>query len=257
MTRIIAIASGKGGVGKTTFATNLAIALSDFGKKVIVIDCNLTTPHLSYYLGAESYTITINDILKEKVDIRYAVSQHNGVMFIPASLNLKDLIDVEIRHLKSHLEKLNLPLVDFVLLDCAPGLGKEAMSVLEACDEVIFVTTPTVPTLMDVKRCREAIGTKNKKFSLVLNMVRSGKYEFETEHVYDLIKMPILGTIPFDRNVIDSVAFGTPILRMKPNSPASISFMRLASTLIGREFEYHPTLFHKLLSNFKNRIFGR
>jgi len=257
LTRIIAIASGKGGVGKTTFATNLAIALSDLGKRVIVIDCNLTTPHLSYYLGVGNYTTTINDILKEKVDIRYAVSQYNGVMFIPASLNLKDIIGVDIRHLRTHLERLDLPLIDFVLLDCAPGLGREAISVLEACDEIIFVTTPTVPTLMDVKRCVEAVGTKNKKFSLVLNMVGSGKYEFETGHVYELVKILILGTIPFDRNVIDSVAFGAPILRMKPDSPASISFMQLASTLIGKEFEYHPSLFHKLLSSFKNKIFGR
>ena len=51
MTRIIGISSGKGGVGKTTVTANLALALKKMGKRVLMIDCNLSTPHLSYYLG--------------------------------------------------------------------------------------------------------------------------------------------------------------------------------------------------------------
>ena len=64
LTKIIGIISGKGGVGKTTFSANLAIALSNFGKRVVVVDCNITTPHLAYYLGAKNYSITLNNVLK-------------------------------------------------------------------------------------------------------------------------------------------------------------------------------------------------
>jgi len=253
LTRIIAIASGKGGVGKTTFATNLAIALSQFGQRVIVIDCNLTTPHLSYYLGSDEYSVTINDILKGKVDIRRAVSTHNGVMFIPASLNPKDLVDLEISELKLHLQKLNLPLIDFVFLDCAPGLGREAISVLQACDEIFFVTTPTIPNLMDVKRTMSVLSPK-KKFSVDLNMVGSGKYEFKKEQVKELLKVPVLGEIPFDKNVIDSVAYGIPVIKMKPKSPASISYLQLAAKLVGEEIKVYPTLFHKICGMLKEKL---
>lgn len=258
MTRVIAIASGKGGVGKTTLATNLAIALNEFGKRVIVIDCNLTTPHLSYYLGAEEFGPTINDILKGKTDVRYAVTHYNGVMFIPASLDLKDLVDVDLNDLRPHLERLDLPFIDFVFLDCAPGLGKEAISVLKVADEIIFVSTPTVPTLMDVKRCTDVLKKKNKKFSLVLNMVGCGKYEFKkVEHVYELLKIPVLGSIPFDRNVFDSVAFGVPLLKMKPNSKAGLAFMKLAANLIGVEYKVYPTPFHRIAEKIKERILGK
>jgi len=258
LTRVIGIASGKGGVGKTTLATNLAIALNKFGKRVIVIDCNLTTPHLSYYLGVEDFGATINDILKGKTDIRYAVSHYNGVMFIPASLNLKDLINIDLSDLKSHLERLDLPFIDFVFLDCAPGLGREAISVLKIADEVIFISTPTVPTLMDVKRCIDVLRKKNKKFSLVLNMVGCGKYEFKkVEHVYELLKIPVLGSIPFDRNVVDSVAFGVPLLKMKPNSKAGLAFMKLAANLIGIEYKVYPSPFHRIAEKIKEKLFRK
>lgn len=255
MTRVIAIASGKGGVGKTTLATNLAIALNEFRKRVIVIDCNLTTPHLSYYLGVEEFGATINEILKGKTDIRYAVSHSNGVMFIPASLNLKDLININLTDLKAHLERLDLPFIDFVFLDCAPGLGREAISVLKIADEVIFVSTPTVPTLMDVKRCVDVLKKKNKKFSLVLNMVGCGKYEFrKVEHVYELLKIPVLGFIPFDRNVADSVALGIPLLKLKPNSKASLAFMKLAANLIGVEYKVYSSPFQRIVKRIKEKI---
>lgn len=253
MTRIIAIASGKGGVGKTTLATNLSIALGDFGQRVIVVDCNLTTPHLSYYLGSMNYETTLNDILRGEVDIRHAISSHNGVMFVPASLNVNDLMNIDMKDLRNHIKRLEIPFIDYVFLDCAPGLGREAISALEACDEVFFITTPTIPNLMDVRRTVEVIGN-NKKFNLVLNMVTGGRYEFTSDIISQYINIPIIGSIPFDKSVMDSSAFGVPLLRMKPNSSASLSFMKMAANLTGQEFNIYPTMFHKIIAGIKNRF---
>jgi len=237
MTRIIGVASGKGGVGKTTFATNLAIALTRFSKKVVLVDCNVTTPHLSYYLGADVYSHTINDVLKKKVDISLALSNYHDVMFLPASTNIADLANLDIRELKNHMKKLETPMIDFVLLDSAPGLGREAVSVLEACDEVFFISTPTIPNLMDVKRCTEVVRElNNKKLNLVLNMVNGSKYEFPQKEVEKMIKMPILGRIPFDKNVADSVALGEPVTIKKPDSPASVEYMKLAADIVGKPY---------------------
>ncbi|MHA1742774.1 MAG: P-loop NTPase [Candidatus Heimdallarchaeota archaeon] len=255
MTRIIGVASGKGGVGKTTFATNLAIALTKLAQKVVLVDCNVTTPHLSYYLGADTYSFTINDVLSKKVDIESALSNFYGVMFLPASTNVADLDGINIMDLKHHVKKLETPLIDFVLLDSAPGLGREAVSVLEACDEIFFITTPTVPNLMDVKRCAEVVRElDNKKLSLVLNMVDSAKYELPYHEIEKMIQIPVLAKIPFDKNVINSVAAGEPVLLQKPNSPASVQFMQLAANLIGRPLPTKQTVFRKIVERLKERL---
>jgi MinD-like ATPase involved in chromosome partitioning or flagellar assembly len=256
MTRIIGVASGKGGVGKTTFATNLAIALTRFAQKVVLVDCNVTTPHLSYYLGADTYSSTINDVLMKKVDIESALSNCYGVLYLPASTNIADLAGTDIRNLKHHVKKLDTPLIDFVLLDSAPGLGREAVSVLEACEEVFFVTTPTIPNLMDVRRCVEVVKElDSKKLSLILNMVDAAKYEFPNHEVEKMIKMPILGEIPFDRSVVDAVAIGEPVLLLKPDSPASVQYMRLAASLLGRTYETKRfAVFKNIFSGLRKKL---
>ena len=69
MTRIIACASGKGGVGKTTFVANLGVALAELGKDVIAVDTNLTTPNLGLHLGVPLYPTTLHDVLKGKASM--------------------------------------------------------------------------------------------------------------------------------------------------------------------------------------------
>lgn len=255
MTRIIGVASGKGGVGKTTFATNLAIALTRFSKKVVLVDCNVTTPHLSYYLGADMYTHTVNDVLKKKVEIDSALSSCHDVMFLPASTNIADLAGIDIRDLKAHVKKLDGPMVDFILLDSAPGLGREAVSTLEACEEVFFITTPTIPNMMDVKRCVDVVKEVNhKKLHLVLNMVDSTKHEFPYKEVEKMIKMPVLAQIPFDKNVMDAVAIGEPVTVKNPDSPASIEYMRLAASILGKPFSPKQSAFKKVFRKLKNKL---
>jgi MinD-like ATPase involved in chromosome partitioning or flagellar assembly len=231
----LGVVSGKGGVGKTTFAANLGIALSQLGKKVVVIDCNVTTPHLAYYIGAENYSITLNDIFKGEVDIKFAPLHKNGLMFIPSSLNLNDLTKIDMAELKKYVSDLAAEnYYDFIILDSAPGLGREATSVLRACEEVIFVTTPTVPNVMDITRCAE-VATKigQKKFLVALNMVRGKKFELGTKEAEALFNTPLLGVIPFDDEVMDSTAQGMPVLWYKPNCKASKGFMAIANNLAG------------------------
>ncbi|MBU5537279.1 MAG: MinD/ParA family protein [Candidatus Aenigmatarchaeota archaeon] len=253
MTRIIGIVSGKGGVGKSTVAVNLALALKKFKKSVTLVDCNLSTPHLSYYLGATDYIGTINDVLKDKLDIQSALYNYNGIRYLPASVKFEDLIGVELTKFKKHLSKLEKS-TDFIILDASPGLGKEALFVMDASREILFVTTPFVPMIGDVIRCKEVLKQfDEKKMSILLNMVTYGTHELKKEVVEELTGLPVLGEIPHDNNVMQSLVMRYPLLEYKPNSLASISFMRVASLLTEKDYEIPMKVkWHKWFTTIKN-----
>ena len=101
MSKLIVITSGKGGVGKTTTAINLAAAMNYFNKDVLVIDGNLTTPNIGLHLGSPEVPINLNHVILNKASPDEAVYEHeSGFRILPASLSFNDLIS---------LVKLRLP----------------------------------------------------------------------------------------------------------------------------------------------------
>ncbi|MDI6826529.1 MAG: P-loop NTPase [Candidatus Aenigmarchaeota archaeon] len=238
MTRVIGIVSGKGGIGKTTFAVNLGIALSRFRKKVLIIDCNITTPHVAYYLGVDNYSINLSNVFRDEVDIKFAPTSHDGVLFIPASEELKDM-NIEFERLNSYIKKLSKKgNFDFIILDSAPGLGNEAVSVLRTAEEILLVTTPAIPNLTDMIRCAEYLsGMKDKKIKIVFNMIRKSKSEVKMKDLESFFDVPILGSVPFTKDVMDSTALGIPIFDYKPKSKVCHDFMEVAANLIGVEYK--------------------
>lgn len=256
MARVIGICSGKGGVGKTTIVTNLAIALKELGQRVLIIDCNLSTPHITYYMGASDYKYTLNDVMLGKVDVSSAIHTHYGIKYIPASLDLKDLVGLEPTSIRKHLKKLiNSDKADVIILDSAPGLGREALIVLDAADEIILVTTPYAPMLNDVMRCGEVLkqikGAKN--VNLVLNMTTDGTHEINSKTIMEVTGMPVIGKIPFDKNVHYSLVLKSPVINYRPSSDASVGFMQLASNLVGQPYRL-PAKFRlkNAITKFKN-----
>ncbi len=260
LARVIGVASGKGGVGKTTVSTNLALALRDFGKRVLLIDCNLSTPHLAYYLGVSNYKYTLNDALLGRVDIVSTAHLKDGIKYIPASLNLKDIVGVDTTSFKKHLKKLQSDKYDFIILDSAPGLGREALAVLDTAEEVIFVTTPFVPIVNDVIRSSEVLKSLRgvKSINVVMNMITEGTHEILARSVTNLTGFPVVGQISYDQNIVYGLAAKSPIVNYKPNSTASVDFRILAANLIGVKYKT-PKMhsFKKVIKRFKNKIVSR
>src|SRR3989338_6323163 len=92
MTKLITITSGKGGVGKTTTAINLGAALNGFGKEVIVVDANLTTPNVGLHLGAPIVPVSLNHVLSGRAKIDDAIYEHeSGTKIVPGSLSAREL----------------------------------------------------------------------------------------------------------------------------------------------------------------------
>src|SRR3989344_5064130 len=92
MSKFILITSGKGGVGKTTAAVNLATAMHDFDEDVTLVDVNLTTPNVGLHLGAPVVPVTLNHVLSGRAELVDAIYEHSsGTKVIPSSLSIKEL----------------------------------------------------------------------------------------------------------------------------------------------------------------------
>lgn len=251
MTRIIACVSGKGGVGKTTLVANLGAALAEMGKDIIAIDTNLTTPNLGVHLGIPLYPVTLHDVLKGRASIKDAIYPHSsGMKVIPAGISMRDLRGVDARDLPNALLDL-LGNTEIVLLDAAAGLGREALAALEAADEMLVVTNPDLPSVMDALKAvklAEQMGTRIT--GAVVNRRTGAKHEMRTEEIASMLDdVEILAEIPEDKEVHKAISRRMPVLHYAPNAEASEEIRRLAASLIGRKYTPRYPL-HKRMFGF-------
>ena len=237
MTRFIVFASGKGGVGKTVLTTNLAAAIHKFGRDVIIVDGNMSTPNVSVLLGMPKLPVTLHDVLAGNAKAREAVYLHpSGLKVMPAGLGISHM---RLRQKKSLATALNefANKTDFILIDCAAGLGQEAMQAMHAGDELIIVTNPEIHAMTDALKAYEyakEIGIR--PIGVVINKVRNKKWEMTKEIVEEFLELPVIGMIPEDENVRKSIAYKTPLVYAYPHSPASRAIKQLAAKMIGEDY---------------------
>lgn len=246
---IISVVSAKGGVGKTTFVANISLALSRyFGKRVLVVDANLTTPTLSIHFGIMPQ-ISLFEVLEEKASLAQAIYNSHGVDLLPTSM-IREEPYPEPEALKSKLEEIKNS-YDFIFIDGAAGIGKEAISAMKASDRVIIVSNPELTSLMAaLKVLRISKILQVPVLGVVLNKsVKSlGLSKQEAERMLDI---PVIGVIPFDKNISKAINKMQPVVAYKPDSPASLAFQIIAGKLVGAQpklpFKYK---LYKLLGKF-------
>lgn len=235
MARVIGVFSGKGGSGKTTTAVNLGAILSkQYGRAVTLVDCNLTTSHVGLHLGMYNYHVSLNHVLRGEYDIEDAIySHHSGMKVVPASVSVTDVRGVEPEKLSEVVKRLDSR-NDFIILDASPGLGKEALSALNASQDVLYVTNPHLPSVVDVLRNQViAADFKLKPIGIALNMVSKDKHEMKNSEIEYLTELPVIASIPYDRDVGKSLAMKAPVSLLNPNAPSSREFQRLAAQILG------------------------
>jgi len=238
MGRVICVTGGKGGVGKTTVTANLGAALNEFGQRTLVVDGNLTTPNLGFHLGVPLYPKTLHDVLRGDAAAEEATYVHpSGLKIMPAGISMNDLKNTR----PDKLEKVISEVAedhDIVFLDCAAGLGREAVANIKAADELLIVTNPQLPAVTDALKTiklAEELGTSIT--GVVLNRVRNHTSELSSADIESLLGYPIIGSVPEDYTVHDSLAAKTPVTAHAPNSRSAVELKRLAARVGGVNWE--------------------
>ncbi len=237
MTRVIAIASGKGGVGKTTVSANLGIALSILGEDVLVMDMDINMANLELILGLEGKPITLQEVLSGKEDIYDAIYEGpGGVKIVPAGLSLPNLKYIKRDRLEEVFENL-IGTVEILLLDSPAGLERDALAAMSLADEMILITTPEVPSISDTLKTKliaDKMGID--VLGVVVNRNKSYNEFLTTEEIEAILEVPIIGVIPENPKLISFFASGQAIMMEEPESKTSNSYNQLASYLLGKPF---------------------
>lgn len=251
MARYIGILSGKGGVGKSTSAINLGGALNYFGRNVIIVDGNMTTPNVGLHLGVPVVPISLHNALQGKNHITDAVYLHpSGTKIVPGGISIKDLKNTKPDNLRAVLKGLNKH-AEFIIIDGAAGLGRETMATIDAADDIIIVTNPELPAITDalktIKVCEEF--GKNV-IGVVLTKTKENQLDISINNVKTLLEKPIIGVIPEDKSVREALTMKDMLIYTHPKSKAALSYKKLAADLLGQKYEAEiekDSFFSKLL----------
>lgn len=247
---MIVIASGKGGVGKTTTAINLGAAMKYFGKDVLIIDANMSTPNVGIHLNSPEVPISLNHILQKKAHPYEAVYTHeSGIKIIPSSLSVKELKKLKIDKLKNFKKDFQ-NLAEIVILDCSAGLGKEALAAMEVADEIILVSNPEMPAITDaLKTIKVADSIKKPVSGVIMTRVRKNNYELSPETVKEMLEIPVLGMIPEDILVQDSLRKKNPLVYVHPKSKPARAYKEIAARILEVEYDSDkdkPTIWERI-----------
>lgn len=238
MKKVIVITSGKGGVGKTTSAINLGAAMNYFGKDVLVVDGNLLTPNIGVHLGSPEVPVTLNHVISKKADINEAVYEHeSGLKIIPSSLSIKELKKVKPEKLKD-FKKDFTSISDYVIVDSAAGLGREAIAAMNLADELILVTNPELPAITDaLKTIKLAEQMKKPVLGIIVTRVRKNQFEMQPDSVKDMLEAPILGMVPEDLNVQKSINLNSAVVHTHPKSKPARAYKEIAAKILDEDYD--------------------
>lgn len=238
MSRLIVITSGKGGVGKTTTAINLGAAMKYFNEDVLIIDANLTTPNIGLHLGSPEAPVNLNHVLNKKAEPFEAVYEHeSGIKIIPSSLSLTELKKIkydELKKLKKDFKRLS----ENIIIDSAAGLGEETISSLSLADEVIIITNPEMPAITDaLKTVKLAEQMKKPVIGVIMTRVKGNNIEMQPDVVKDMLEIPILGMIPEDICIQESLRMKDAVVHTHPKSKSARAYKEIAARLLDIEYD--------------------
>lgn len=238
MGEVIAVTSGKAGVGRTTFTANLGAALSDLGKRVLLVDADIGNGDLDMALGLESQVVyNIVDIVEGNCKILQALvkdKEEQSLYFLPAS-RTRDISAVsEAQFLK--LLKIFKREFDFVLVDAPAGTGRGFRSAVSSADRIFVLTTPDRFAIRSSVALTKALSEEQKDVSyLIINRLRMDLLKEKEitgpEKIVECVSLPLFGVTVESDDVLLQTENGRPVVDI--NSSACHSYVNVARRILG------------------------
>ena len=232
MARVFAVASAKGGVGKTTTTANVGAFLAETGADVVVIDGDIGMANLGAALGVSSQA-TIHDVLSGEATVSQAtVEGPGGLYVVPGDTALSSYADADPTELKSVIQTHSQ--ADYVLIDVGAGLSHESSLPLSLADEVLLVSTPDRDALLDTEKTRQLTEQLGGEVAGAV-ITRTEPTTPLPEMVTNTLATTVLATVPEDEAVQESLAVSEPLSLYAPQTPAAAGYRELAAELTGVE----------------------
>ncbi len=238
MGELYAIASGKGGTGKTSVCAGLATALAQAGRSVLCVDCDIGLRNLDISLGmADSGAMSFLDVCGghyAPVDApRHPRWISLGLLTAPMNCQPES---IDRGAFCDFLEKAGRS-YDFIFLDAPAGVDAGFQLVSCAADHFLLVTGPDPASIRDAGRVGEILELAGKQHvRLIVNRLKKemlSTLRITVDDVMDTVGLPLSGIVPEDPNVTLAAAFGKPLLEYRPHCPAAAAFRRIADRLQG------------------------
>lgn len=259
--RVVSVASGKGGVGKSCIAINLAIALSRLDVRVLILDADFGLANIDIMLGVTSKYNVSHVLRGEKTLGEIIQLGHEGVRFISGGSGVSDLLNLEeekVLQLFDSIVGIEAQ-ADFIIVDIGAGINENIMQMILASTETIVVTTPEPTAILDAYALIKAIVKRNiaHPIHILINKCDSKKEAERVEEGFIEVvgrhlgkNINPLGLIMYDNDVSLSIKRQTPIIVSSPGNATSREI-----SMIARDIMQLPGI--KTTGNLFSRIFSR
>ena len=243
--QIICVSSGKGGVGKTSITVNVAVALAQAGKRVLLVDGDLGLANVDIVLG-----ISVKHTLRETVEQGAAldgilVRVEPGFFVLPASSGVPEMASLsgeEQAFLTNALEQI-MGDFDYVLVDCAAGIGESVLWFNQWAQHSAVILAPDPTSMTDAYALIKVMATLygRREFHVIVNNVKSRKEGTEVFNSmaavlkkFLLIEPELLAVLPADPAVVKAIRAQRPFMLLTPETKASTAVKTLARQIISR-----------------------
>lgn len=237
--RVVTIASGKGGVGKTNVTVNLAIALASQGKKVTILDADLGLANIDVMLGLHSDK-NLSHVMNGECELEeILIDGPNGIKIIPASSGVKNMAEMsaaEHAGLVSAFSQLSHD-IDVLLVDTAAGISDSVVSFSRAAQEVLVIVCDEPASITDAYALIKLLSKEQDifKFHIVANMVSGPQ---QGREVYDKLSkvsnrfldvaLDYLGHIPYDEHLQKAIKRQKSVIEAFPRSRSAQAFQKMS-----------------------------
>ena len=262
--RVISVASGKGGVGKSSISVNIAIAMSRLGVRVLVVDADFALANVDIMLGVTS-KYDVSYFLRGEKSLNDIVQLgHEGVRFISGGSGVNALLNMgeeQLTELMTGIVQLDTP-IDLIILDTGAGINDNILQMILTSSETIVITTPEPTAILDAYALVKTVVKRDSSHPLhvIINKcesmkeahrVQNGFMEVVGRHLGKNINP--LGLITFDHNVPLSIKRQLPIMVSDPNCQTSREINLIARAILDLPKDAKPD---SILSRIFARITG-